>query len=690
MSSKKVAAFSLLAHINDNNIGLKSFEDIFIPIVKSSLCKMNNSGVKSGQSIIEIKEQVDRSFSLDIPIPILKNLLHSISNEVEKDPENQFILHNDGGFQMNKFLFADYEEELEHKENEINEVEKVYKAYLTSNKIDSKSEPSIFDYIDQNRINLSRYFAYKEDKQLEIEYVHQANFINSIKANKRIYEILRRVYLGSIIAAYLEVQIGKVENKIELLLDTNFILGLLDLNSSESTHTCRKISEICDRLGFTKSILPFTLEEITGLIERKANLLENAFFQGHLDPESIYNAAKRRGLSKTQLQQTARNIKDILSKEYKIIPIGNDDKFRNLAKYQYSSIYEFYKKLRGENSFSALHDTTVIAYVKEKRGGKQVKGDLLKANCWFVTNTPYGLALPEHNGNLPEIIRAEEILNFLWLSNPSVTSFINSSELSTLGLTRLVSATISYSLPSPRVLRDLDENFNSYGGSKITADDTVMVASMIASKKINRPEELNKIALKNPENFISKVKEFADEGRKEERELKEKLDKLILRLEETYKKQNEKKEEIKEVIVEEKPPVIVEVFKENPQTEILASSNRRLKNYLVFTVFAFISLCWWTFDHLISLPFITNQANYILIKLAGQFLLITLTLLLFMKEYRPAWITTSAAFIIALIMLFKSDAKKELDLIEKMPAANSTLPKAGADSLKKDSTINKH
>ena len=108
MSSKKVAAFSLLAHINDNNIGLKSFEDIFIPIVKSSLCKMNNSGVKSGQSIIEIKEQVDRSFSLDIPIPILKNLLHSISNEVEKDPENQFILHNDGGFQMNKFLFADY------------------------------------------------------------------------------------------------------------------------------------------------------------------------------------------------------------------------------------------------------------------------------------------------------------------------------------------------------------------------------------------------------------------------------------------------------------------------------------------------------------------------------------------------------------------------------------------------------
>lgn len=668
MSNKKVAAFSLLAHINDNSIGIKSFEDIFVPIVKSSLCKMNNNGVKSGQSIIEIKEQVDNSFSLDIPIPILKNLLLSISNEVEKDPENQFILHGDGGFQMNKYLFADYEEELGNRENEITEVEKVYNAYLTSNKIDPNKEPSIFDYIDQNRINLSKYFAYKEDKQLEIEYVHQANFINSIKSNKRIYEVLRRVYLGSIIAAYLEVQIGKVENKIELLLDTNFILGLLDLNSSESTHTCRKISEICDRLGFTKSILPFTLEEITGLIERKANLLENAFFQGHLDPESIYNAAKRRNLSKTQLQQISRNIKDILFKEYKIVPVGNDEKYRNLAKYQYSSIYDFYKKLRGENSFSALHDTTVIAYVKEKRGGKQIKGDLLKANCWFVTNTPYGLALPEHNGNLPEIIRAEEILNFLWLSNPSVTSFINSSELSTLGLTRLVSATISYSLPSSKVLRDLDENFNSYAGSSITADDTVMVASMIASKKINKPEELNKIALKNPDSFISKVKEFADEGRKEEKELKEKIDKLIQHLEESYKKE---KEEKKEVLIEQKTQVVPEKSKVDPDKELLEKANRKLKNSLVFTILIFISIMWWSFDHLLSIPYLISQTNYILIKIVGQLLLITLTLAIFMKEYKPAWITTSVAFIIAFVMLFKSEAKQEVKIKEKMPAANT-------------------
>ena len=680
MSNKKVAAFSLLAHINDNNIGLRNFEDIFIPLVKSSLCKMNNNGVKSGQSISEIKEQVDKSFSLDIPIPILKNLLRSISTEVEKDPESQFILYKDGGFQMNRFLFADYEEELDHKESEIKEVERVYEAYLTSNGLDPKQEPSIFNYIDQNRINLSKYFAYKYDQQLEVEYVHQANFINSVKSNKGIYEVLRRVYLGSLIAAYLEVQIGQVQNKIELLLDTNFILGLLDLNSSESTHTCRKISEICDRIGFTKSILPFTIEEIQLLIERKASLLENAFFQGHLDPESIYNAAKRRGLTKTQLQQVANNLKVILQNEYKIIPVGNDEKYRNLAKYQYSEIYEFYKNLRGGNGFSALHDTTVIAYVKEKRGKKEIKGDLMKANCWFVTNTPFSLALPEHNGNLPEIIRAEEILNFLWLSNPNVTAFINSSELSSLGLTRLVSATISYSLPSPKVLRDLDENFNSYGGSTITADDTVMVASMIANKRIIKPEELNKIALQNPESFISKVKEFADEGRREEKEMKEKLDKILSHLEVEFKRQQEEKKELK---MEIPIPVVVEESKIDIEKENLLKSNRRLKNLLLIIGFVFISLAWWIFDHLITVEFLASQINYVLIKIAGQLLLVTFALTIFNKHYRPAWITTSVALMIALIMLFKRDGKHELPTNINTSIPESTLLKTKTDSVKK-------
>jgi len=644
MQNKKIVAFSLLAHINDNNIGIKSFNDIYIPIVKSALCRMNMEGIKSGQSIMEIKKNVDKVFSLDIPVSILRNLLVSISSEVEIDSENQFILHKDGAFQMNKFLFSDYEEELEEKEEEVNEVVKIYEGYLTSIGLSPTLEPSIFEYIDLNRTNLSKFFAYKQDKELEVQFVHQANFINSIKSNKKIYEILRRVYLGSIIAAYLEVEIGEVNNRTEILLDTNFILGLLDLNSVEATHTCSKISEICDRLGFTKSILPFTIEEIEMLIERKANQLENAFFQGYLDPESIYNASKRRNLSKTQLLQIVKNIKEILVKEHKINIVGNDQKLRNLAKFQYSTIYDFYKNIRGDHGFSALHDTTAIVYVKEKRGGKPIKGDLMKANCWFVTNTPFKLAIPDSNGYLPEIIRAEDILNFLWLSNPNVTAFINSSELSSLGLTRLVSTTISFSLPSSKVLRDLDENFNTYGGTEITADDTVMVAAMIAKKKILKPEDLNRLAHQNSESFISKVKEYANQGRNEEKEMKEKLEKVLQHLESSFTKQQEKKTDISLIKVEETN--ISEVVKD----EKLEKNNRMLKIALIVISVIFASFFWWTFELIFGL---IQYDNFYLIKILMQLLIITITLIFFHKEYRPAWITTSIALFIAIINFLK-------------------------------------
>ncbi|MBS1640789.1 MAG: hypothetical protein JSR12_12120 [Bacteroidetes bacterium] len=649
MNNKKVAAFSLLAHINDNNIGIKNFDDIFIPIVKSSLCRLNQNGVKSGQTIIEIKNQIDNTFALDIPIPILKKLLFKISNEVEKNLENQFILHKDNSFLMNDFLFADYENELEEKESEIQEIERLYHTYLNSIRVEINKEVSIFEYIDQNRINLSRFFAYQENKQLEVEFVHQANFINSVKINKRIYNTLRRIYLGSLIAAYLEVEIGETNNKIEILIDTNFILGILDLNSSESTHTCRKIIEICDKLGFSKSVLPFTIEETQMLIERKANQIETAFFQGYLDPESIYNASKRRNLSKTQLFRISNSLEDVLEKEYKIYKVANDTKFRTLAKYQYSSVLEFYQNIRGNYNFSALHDTTAIAYVREKRGGTQQKGgDIMKANCWFVTNTPFNIKTPNAAENLPEIIRAEELLNFLWLSNPNVTQFLNSSEISSLGLTRLVSSTISYSLPNPKVLRELDENFNTYGESNISADDTVMIASMIAKKRIVNPEVLNKIATSNSSHFISEVKSYAERGRQEEKEMTDKLVKVLDKLELVIQKQQADKKEEKNLATQKVEKEIVEVV--NPIDKNLIRQNRILKNSIVVIVLSLVSSFVWTIEKFITIPIIPN---IIIIKALIQFMLITIIFGIYKKSTRTAWISTTVAFLIAIFMLLK-------------------------------------
>ncbi len=109
--AKRLVSYSFLAHINNNKQGFKDFNDIFVPLVKKGLNELNKSGSKSGKSIIEIKNLVDKIFALDIPIPLMNELLKKIARETNsEDNPNEFILNKDGSFTMNRFLFADYDE----------------------------------------------------------------------------------------------------------------------------------------------------------------------------------------------------------------------------------------------------------------------------------------------------------------------------------------------------------------------------------------------------------------------------------------------------------------------------------------------------------------------------------------------------------------------------------------------------
>ncbi len=497
---------------------------------------------------------------------------------------------------------------------------------------------SIYEYLDKSRLRLSKFFAYRESQELNIDDVHQAGFINSLRDRPKLFNTLRRIYLGSIIAAYLSVDIGKTERSMELLLDTNFIIGLLDLNSKESTHTCRQILDLSKKLGFKISVLPYTLEETELLIQRKANQLNKSFFQGYLDPESIFHAAIRRNLTKTELVRISSNLKSILEKEYDILAIANDTKYRNLAKFQYKKIFDFYKSLRGTNNWSAHHDTTAIAYVKEKRNRKPVMGNFMNANCWFVTNTPYDVRTPpDSQGSLPEIIRAGELLSLLWLSSPRVKQLINDTEFSNLGLTRLVSTTISHGLPSPRVLRELDNNFSRYNKEhEISADDTLVIANLIAKKRIDHPDDLNKLARKEPDEFIEKVKNLAENGRKEDRELQEHIDDILNKVEEMFEAQ--KSQPQKEIIIED-----------NVQTSINKSGKFALASILIL----FLSFVLWTFDYTFNVGLLEELKNYYLVKVSIQLIIIFGVIAIVWKK-RAFWYGGFISLLILIIMLLKN------------------------------------
>ncbi len=534
MNKNRVVTYSLLAHINNSDEGIKDLNDVFVPIVKRTISYLSQSGVNKGV-LQDIKQNVDRTYGLDIPYPILRKIITKISHHFNKKDSREFEFFNDGAFIINKFVFADYDETILQQESEIDTLNNAYQQYLIANNLEVQEQPSIFEFLDQNRISLSSFFANKADVNLESELLAQANFINSMKSIPYIYKILMKVYLGSIITSYLEVDYGKTKNnKIEFLVDTNFIINLLDLSSPESTHTCRKIVEICKRLGYRISTLDFTIEETQALLHRKADDFSHTFLIKQINPESIYSACARLNFSKTDLQQLASNFVDKLQDEYGIYIVPNTTSLRNKAKL--SKELEILKG-RKNNPDGAFHDTTAIIYVQEKRK-KKIKS-FYDANCWFVTYAKQEKELLNKNdGFLSEMIKPQDLVNILWLSNPNVKS----SEVTEVGLTRLVSSTISNSLPSQRVLQELDTNIKKYANGKIEPADCVRLANRIANKTLTNLEALNDVAQKSAEKFLQLINEEVEKAKEEQAKTFERTKALITKLNENYEEKLKEKE----------------------------------------------------------------------------------------------------------------------------------------------------
>jgi hypothetical protein len=100
----KAITYSLLTHIRNTGTLAKGPLDIFIPLIKRALSKMNSKGVFQGKSLLEIKNTANELYSIDFPIPVLKKILLEISKEINTEDTKHFILYNDGAFSLNQYM----------------------------------------------------------------------------------------------------------------------------------------------------------------------------------------------------------------------------------------------------------------------------------------------------------------------------------------------------------------------------------------------------------------------------------------------------------------------------------------------------------------------------------------------------------------------------------------------------------
>ena len=532
MEASKVITYSLLAQIRNSGNFVNSSVEIFVPIVKYALYKLiTQSGVYKGASITEISTWICQYFGLDFPPAVLEKILLKIGQEINTSEELKLQVYRDGSFWIKNYSFEEFNDIYETNRQQVELVQTMFKQFCDINDVKKDSYNTIFDFVNLNKLKISNYLANRDYSVNGSKFSIEAQFVEYFRNIPGCYEVIRKIYLGSILSCYLseyEPQ-DKMMSDVELLLDTNFIVSLLDLNTPESTTTCRQLLKIASSFGYTLRVLKETIKETTDLSLKKAEYFDKSFLPKLINPEDIYKACERRNLNRNDLERIADNLENILVDEYSILQIPYTVKYQNLAKS--STEYAEFKKIRNTD-FAALHDIMALYYVREKRGKKKIK-HFEDVNCWFVNN-----AINHDNsdyvgyklrGYQPEIIRADELLCVLWFIKPDIGNGDLTDGVVDTNLNALISCTLNSSLPQASIIKELDDNIQKYKDASISDKDILRIATRITTHQLKNIEELNEIAESDSKQFVQKLKEEADKQKQED-------DKRIARFEDVLKK----------------------------------------------------------------------------------------------------------------------------------------------------------
>lgn len=364
LTNKRAVTYSLLAHINDSGSLIRGPLDLFVPIVKKGLQLMQNDGVYKGQHIKEIVSAVKKYSDIDIPIPVMRNILALISKEINN--KDIFVIYNDDSFLISKYLFEDLDEQIDRKRKNIDSLQNLFKCFCEINRVNLQDK-CVIRFIEKNKAAISYYLANRPIENGK-DYTIEAKFIEFCRNSAEVYDQIREIYLGAILTSYLEYTPSAAKSNVDLLFDTNFIISLLDLNTAESTHTCRKLIEVGQKIGFTFHVLSDTIDEAQRLLRYKALNFNKSVVQRYVNPEDVYNACIRLGYNKTDLERIADNLEESLLMKYGIQTTPYTEAYKNKAKF--SKEYNVLKTVRSSPA-SALHDAMCIKYVQSRRGEKR-------------------------------------------------------------------------------------------------------------------------------------------------------------------------------------------------------------------------------------------------------------------------------------------------------------------------------
>lgn len=497
-----LATYSLLALIKENckEECDKSILNVFLPIVKEALNRMlqKEETELKGKDYTEIQYIIEKEFGLKIPIPVLETLM----SEINRTSGSEFILNKDHSFIVKKLFCSTIEKDYKCQKRRILKLEKDFTIFCEGLGIEANFD-ELVDFIQDQK---SRIFENGTSRIYNQGY-HISKFVSSRLKNKdENYRTICDLYLGGVIASYLQFQIKERIVDTELLIDTNFYISLINLNTEEAYESCKQLYDMTIGMGYRFSILESTIEQIKILLSNRANKIKEKALLAYLDVADILSACNRRGLTKTDLERYKDNLlEDLRTKGVTII--YNVQIRQLIEKTERSQDLKQLTKVRG-NRESAFNDLLAQEYVRYRRKDKTIT-EFNDVNCWFLNNS-YSNNWKERD--LPVWTRisiiASDLLVLLWLANPSNILGRNKRMLAITSMSANVVNYRSKRYPSAKVVEQLQSKIAKLQLQGDVSNSAIAKLCIRMAEGAIGQTEAEKLLLLNTSDLKAHIEEF--------------------------------------------------------------------------------------------------------------------------------------------------------------------------------------
>jgi hypothetical protein len=383
MNKNLLTAYSFLSSLTENETDI--YKMVYLPLCKRaiSLYAKKHTGGKD----VDIQQVIEQEYGISVPVLIVRKLLKSITSDLSKRERGAFkfeVFENGETFQFQTFKFDKVEETYEREKRKAGALQIAFEDFIKTENETTDGIPGFACFIDKNKQKLSSFFAGKvkelDNQNTDVSFMPHIDFLLHIEKNyHELYKTAEQIFLGSIIASYLEADINldvKIDNGIAYYLDTKIVLEALDLQKYEDTQPTLELLKLIKETGGRIRMLDITIEEIRTVIQTAINN-----YNKDCPTTTVNEACLRIGKNKTWLININGNLENFLSETLKV----DIDKVPETAIKKHSDTEDV--KLLKETGYkkgAVAHDVIAYLYVREKRAGINPTF-IQKATYWFIT-----------------------------------------------------------------------------------------------------------------------------------------------------------------------------------------------------------------------------------------------------------------------------------------------------------------